>query len=230
MNLSYYHKACMYRKFQTCPEQHFYFSALIKYTFIGFYGTLISQQIAKGGDHENRLGSRSTAKRWHFNPQIARRQIPHLFQRSCRSKENSNGRAGRTKQPDHRSNLPALPVQNQKILLRHSPLRSSKRHEIVAASKNRTQKRYQAKFRVGKTGYPTPADNQQKHVRNYTHAPSGRLFDKIAPRRPDIKRLWYQQKKITSKQVKERSRALLTPETIEVLGKVPGNILIHDLI
>ena len=44
-------------------------------------------------------------------------------QRSCRSKENSNGSAGRTQQLDHRANLPAIPIQNQKILLRHTALR-----------------------------------------------------------------------------------------------------------
>ena len=212
----------VFQSYKTRSNQHNHIhysllSAIIKYTSAIFYGTILCNLIAKGGCYENRLGLRCSNTRWHFNDQITLWQIFNVLQRACCSKENSNGGTGRIERFDNRSNLRTVQLQNPKILLRHPALGSSKQHRSPIAQKDRTQNCYQANSRVGKASYSTTPDHRQKHVRNYTYTQSRRLFGKNASGRTDIKRLWDQQKKIPSKQVKERSRALLTPETVEVL-------------
>lgn len=205
------------RNNHNCQIHYFSLSAEIKYTFAVFCGIILCKLLAKGGCHENRLGLRCSITRRHFNTQITLWEIFNVLQRPCGSKENPNGGTGRIERYDNRSNLCTVQLQNPKILLRHPALGSGKQNRSPIAQKDRTQNCYQANCRVGKASYPTTPDYRQKHVQNYTYAQSRRFFDQVASGCPDIKRLWDQQKKIPSKQVKERSRALLTPETIEVL-------------
>ena len=217
MKLHPHQKLPGHRKKHVCLRYKLYISAIIKYTFIHFYGIILAEWINKGGYHENRLGPGCPTSRRHFSTKSTHRQVFNLFQRSCGTKENPNGGTGRTQQFNYRTDLQTIQLQNPKIVLRYPTMGSGKQHRSFNAQKDRPKKRAQTNIRVGKTGYSIATDHRQEYVRNYTHSESRRLFGQIASGSPDIERLRNKQKKISAKQVKERSRALLTPETIEIL-------------
>ena len=198
-------------------QPYFYLSAKIKYTIAILYGILLLRHITKGGHHENRSGPGCKTSRRHVDSHIRLWQILNVFQRSCRAQKDPNGGVSRTQRLDHRADLSTFQLQDPKILLRHPTLGSGKQHRSLVAQKDGTQKRTQANIAAGKTGDSTAPDHRKKHVRDDVYAQPRRLCGQIASGGPNIKRLWHQQKKIASKQVKERSRALLTPETIEIL-------------
>ena len=201
---------------KSSPMWYFYISAKIKYTFIFFCGTILQNLFSKGGYHENLSRPEHPTKRRHFDPQIRLWQSLDLSKRSCGSKENPDGRLSRAQRSDHRRDLQAVQLQNQKIVLRHPPLRSSEQHRSLNTKKHRAKKRSKANSRVRETCYSIAPDYRQEHVRNDSHPESRRLLRQIALGSSDIERLRNQQKKIASKDVKERSRSLLIPETIEV--------------
>lgn len=202
-----------YRQFQTCFLAYFYMSALIKYTFALFYGTILKNVFHKGGYHEDSFGSGCPNQRRYFGPQNKLWKDLNLPRGSCRSKENPDGHFSRTQQSDHRRDLRALQLSNQKIILRYSTLRSAEQYRSTTTEENRPQ----TNTGVGETGYSIAPHYRQEHVRNNPHTESRRIPCKITIGCPDLKQLWNQQKKIASKEVKERSRALLTPEAIEIL-------------
>jgi len=206
------------RQFQHWVLYYFLFSALIKYTFSLFYGIILKNKFIKGGYHEDRFGFGCTNQRKYFDPQNKLWQNLDFPQRSCGSKENPDGHFSRAQRYDHRRDLQVVQLQNQKILLRHPTFCPGERHRSLNAEKNRTQKRPKENNRVGETHYSITTYYRQKHVRNDAHPESRGFSCKITLGGPDIKRIRDQQKKIPSKEVKERSRALLTPEAIEVLG------------
>ena len=205
------------RKSQMQRQRHFYISAKIKYTFALAYGILLARHITKGGHHENRSGPGCKISRRHVDSYIRLWPIPNVFQRPCCAQKDPNGGTCRTERLDHRADLSAFQLQDPKILLRHPTLGFGKQNRSLDAQKNGTQKRTQANIRVGKTGDSTAPDHRKKYVRDDAYPQPRRFCGQIASGGPNIKRLWHQQKKIASKQVKERSRALLTPETIEIL-------------
>lgn len=199
------------------PPIKFMDSALIKYTSLPFYGIILENLLSKGGYHENRSRPGCPTQRRRFDPQIRIWKSPDFFQRSCSSKENSNVHFSRTQRSDHRRNLQIIQLQNQKILLRYPPIHSSKQCRSLIAQENRPQKSPKTDFRIRKTYHSITSDHGKEHVRNNTHLESRRLYCQITLSSSNFKRLRNQQKKIASNKVKERSRALLTPETIEVL-------------
>jgi hypothetical protein len=205
------------RKSEAELPWHNYGSALIRYTLALFHGTIMKNLLVQGGYHEDWLGPGDPIEGGHVDPQVKLRQELDLSQRSCGSKENPDGYFGRAQRPDHRANLQIVQLQNQKILLRHPPLRSGEQHRGLNAQENRTQKGPQADLRIRETGYSTAPEYRQEHVRNDSHPESTRLFRQITSSGSNPERLRYQQKKIASKEVKERSRALLIPEAIEIL-------------
>ncbi len=207
------------REHQYLQQRYIYYSALIRYTIILFYGIVQKRQITNGGYHENRLGPGCSTARWQFDLENALWQIIAIFHRSCGSKEDPNGSTGRTQRSDHRTDLQTVQLQNSKIVLRYPTLGSRKRHRGSTTQKDGTKKRSQTNAHFRKASYSTATNHRQKHVRNYTYPESRRLFSQTTSCRTDFKRLWNQQKKIASNEVKERSRVLLTPETIEVLDK-----------
>lgn len=214
-NPSSKHNRC--RKSQVQQRHHFYISAKIKYTFTFFCGILLAKLITKGGHNENRLGPGCPNTRRHVDSHIRLWPILNVFQRSCRAQKDPNGGFSRTQRLDHRADLSTFQLQDPKILLRHPTLGFGKQHRSLVAQKDWTPKRTQTNARIGETGYSTAPDYRQKHVQNYAHPEPTRLCGQITSGGSNIKRLWHQQKKTATKQVKERSRALLTPETIEVL-------------
>jgi len=206
------------RQFQHWLLYYFSVSALIRYTFTFFYGIILKNQFIKGGYHEDCFGFGCTNQRQCFDPRNKLWQNLDLPQRSCGSKENPHGHFRRAQRDDHRRDLQAVQLQNQKILLRHPAFCPGEQHRSLNAEKNWAQKRPKENTRAGETHYPITTYYGQEHVRNDTHPESRRFPWKITFGGSDIKRIRDQQKKIPSKEVKERSRALLTPEAIEVLG------------
>jgi len=206
------------RQLQHYLLYYFSISALIRYTFTFFNGIILKNQFIKGGYHEDYFGFRCTSQRQYFDPQNKLWQNLDLPQRSCGSKENPDGHFSRTQPYDHRRDLQAVQLQNQKILLRHPTFCPGEQHRSLNTEKDWAQKRPKENTRVGETHYSITTYYRQKHVRNDTHPESRRVSCKITLGGSDIKRIRDQQKKTPSKEVKERSRALLTPEAIEVLG------------
>jgi len=205
------------RRSQADPPWYFYRSALIKYTLGLFYGIILKELLAQGGYHEDWPRPGDPIQRGHVDPQIKLRQDLDLSQRSCSSKENPDGGLGRAQRIKHRTDLQIFQLQDQKILLRHPPLRSGEQHRGLNAKENRAQKCPQAYPRIRETGHSTTPEYREEHVRNDSHPKSRRLFCQVTPGGSNPKRLRYQQKKIASEDAKERSRALLTPEAIEIL-------------
>ena len=205
------------RQFQLWPISYFSVSALIKYTLVVFCGTILENLLTKGGCHEDRLGPGCSTQRRHFDPQIKHWQNLDLPQRSCGSKENPDADLGRTQRYDNRGDLQIVQLQNQKILLRHPAFRPREQHRSLNAEKDWPQKCPKADTRLRETCYSITTHYRQQYVRNDSNAESRRISYKITTGCPDLKRLRDQQKKIASKEVKERSRALLTPEAIEIL-------------
>ncbi|MFH1780834.1 MAG: transposase [Candidatus Nealsonbacteria bacterium] len=205
------------RKTQPLPRRNFYISAKNKYTFAIFCGILLAKLITKGGHHENRPGPGCPNTRRRVDSLVRRWSILNVYKRSCRAKKDPNGGSSRTQRLDHRTNLSTFQLQNPKILLRHPTPGLGKQHRCLVAQKNRTQKTPETNLKIGKTSYSTAPDHRQKHVRYDARLEPRRLRCQIACGGTNFKRLWHQQKKTASKHIKERSRALLTPEVIEVL-------------
>jgi len=206
------------RKYTTQQKYYFFISAKIMYTIIGFYAILLARHITKGGRHENRPGLGCKISRRHVDSHFRLWSVIVILQRSCCAQKDPNGGIGRTQRLNDRAGLSTFQLQDPKILLRYPTLGSGKQHRSLVTQKDWSQKRTQANIAAGKTRYSTAPDHRQEHVRNDTDPQPTRLCSQIAAGGSNIKRLWHQQKKIASKQVKERSRALLTPETIEILN------------
>ena len=205
------------RQVSTFILYSFYFSAIIKYTFLFFYGTILKNLSYKGGYHEDCFGFGCQSQRQYFNPQIKHRQNLDLPYRSCGSKENTDGDLSRAKRSYHRRDLHAVQLQNQKVLLRHPAFRLGKQYRSLDAEKDWPQKCPKENTRVRETGYSITSHYREKHVRNDPYPESRRIPCQSKVGGSDLKRLRDQQKKIASDVVKERSRALLTPEAIEIL-------------
>jgi hypothetical protein len=196
---------------------YFCISALIRYTFILFYGTIPKKILIKGGYHEDCVRCQHSIQRRHFDTQVKLWKDFDFSQRPRSSKENPDGDLGRAQRSDHRADLQIVQLQNQKILLRHPSLCVAEQNRGLNAKENRAKDRSQADCRIRETGHSTSAEHREEYVRNDSHPQSRRLSHQIAPGGSDLERLWNQQKKIASKQLKERSRALLIPEAVEIL-------------
>jgi hypothetical protein len=198
-------------------SRYFFISALIKYTFMELYGILQKKSIEEGGYHENRLGSRRATQGRHPGAHLQFRQNPDLPQGPWGSEEDPDGHFGRTQRHEHREDLQTLRVQNQKILLRYPTVRSRQRHRCPDAQENRSENRPQAHNRTGKKGHPAAPQYQQGYVQANEATQSRGLRCWPSLSRTNFERLWHQQKKIPEQEIKERSRALLMPETVAVL-------------
>ena len=139
----------MHRIFKNDPRRqlqhwvlyYFLFSALIKYTFSLFYGIILKNKFIKGGYHEDRFGFGCTNQRKYFDPQNKFWQNLDFPQRSCGSKENPDGHLSRAQRYDHRRDLQAVQLQNQKILLRHPTFCPGEQHRSLNTEKDWAQKR-----------------------------------------------------------------------------------------
>lgn len=215
----------MYRRIHTVHDRDFQcillcslsISAKIKYTFCHFYGTILENFLIQGGYYENFTGFGCQSQRRHFDTQVRLRESSAFSQRACGSKENADGRLGRIEQSEHRTDLQIVQLQNQEILLRHPPLCFAEQHRGLNAQENWSQKSTQTYFGIREKGHSAAAEFRQEYVRNHSNPESRRLLCQITLSGSNTKRLWNQQKKIVSKEVKERSRALLTPEVVEIL-------------
>lgn len=199
------------------PRRYFLIGALIKYTFINLCGTLQRKSLKEGGYHENRPGSRCATQGGHPRAQLQLRQNPDLPQGPWGSEEDSDGHFGGAQRHEHREDLQTLRLQDQKILLRYPPLCSRERHRCPDAQENRTENRSQAHNRIGEKGYPAAPQYRQGYVQANEASQSRGLRCWPSLNRANFERLRHQQKEIPDQEVKERSRALLIPETVEIL-------------
>ncbi len=196
-------------------------SAKNKYTFKSFYGTILPTVYPKGGYHENHSQSRHSIQQRHPDFKFRTWQNPHLPRGLRRSQKNPNGYVGGVDRSFHRGDLPLVRLQDPQVLLRYSTFGPRKQHRSLVAWQNWPPKPSQADQRIGKTGYSVTPDYRPEHVRHDPHPEPGGLSRKIQACRSDPQRLRNQQKKIAAHDLKDRSRALLTAENIEILN---GNL------
>lgn len=203
--------------FYPAQSHDFLISAKINYTFPLYYGTIIETFFIPGGYHANfpEIGCR--AQRQHFDSQIRLRQISAVPQGPCGSKEDPNGGLGRAYWSKDRRDLQNVQLQDQEILLRHSPFSSREQDSRFNAQKNWSKTTSKTDYRIRETGHSTTIEYRQKHVPNDSYSESRRFSSQITSGGSSSLRLWDYQKKTNTTQVKERSRALLTPETIEII-------------
>lgn len=181
-------------------------------------GIILEYLKRKGGYHENLVGTGCTTERRRSDSQISIWESLDVSKRSSGSTENSDGHYSRTQRSYHRSDLPVVQLQNQEVVLRRQTLRFGKRHRGVDTEKDGTKNRFEKNSRTGKKNNSIAYDNGQKHVRNHPRRQSGRVCCQVASSIPNIGRLRYHQKKNPKKEIKERSRALLTSEPVEILN------------
>jgi hypothetical protein len=191
-------------------------SAKIEYTFLSRYGILLRKNRRGGYHHENSFGLRSYLQRWSPYPGYLQ-WTDDLSPRSSGPEKDPYGYPGRTFSANGRGDLPAFSLQNQEILLRYPPFRLGKQDREALPSEEWSQDTSQENPRAGEKGNPTAAYYREGYVCHYSSPKRGRVLWEIQTSSPNLSRLWYKQKKITSQVAKERSLHLLTPESVEVL-------------
>jgi len=197
------------------PMPHLY-SAIIKYTFNPRCGILKSKNPEGGYPDEDPFGTRNYLPRWspdpHY-PQWTNDPPPG----SSSSEKDPDGYPGKTRPSHRRRTLQPFSLQNPKILLRHPPSGPRKQDRKTPPPTNRPQNIPEANPPIREKSHSTPPHDQQGYVRPYADPQRRRILDQTQAGRPNLGRLWDQQKKTPAREVQERSLRLLTPESIEVL-------------